>query len=200
MNFYTFVGLQDGIVTTIFLIALVYSMCPWLAGVDIGIFKVPEIYFQYPKFHKALGPVLFVFVLMGFIPAFPARDHISVPPEVSPGEMSDSEFLNVVTRQAFNMEKNLENYLQNSLPAQGRDEKVECVQERLSLFVVASMFKASDIVESYRSIFGQTDSSNDRIENLVQLERATRAHFIVTTSSIDAIILDMGAIGCFIDK
>jgi hypothetical protein len=83
-----------GVVLLIFFLILL--LAPYFSGADFGIFRIPLFTDKAKKWLKVIGPILFIFSILSFIPIIPIA---SAPP---PLEVYDDDISHDVTQELFN--------------------------------------------------------------------------------------------------
>jgi hypothetical protein len=70
-------GLPEPFTALLLTFSLVLCLAPYFSGGDFGIFKIPQFTDSARKWLKIIGPILFLFFVMLFVPLIPLKTPIT---------------------------------------------------------------------------------------------------------------------------
>lgn len=194
-NFYAAQGLQDGVVTAIFLLSFAYCLAPWVGGAQLGVMTVPKLADVHRKKHAVAGFFLFTSVLAGFMPIWEVRSSTPLPP--SPVEPTDIDELARLTEDAFRMEDEAENHF-TAVITRVDMTRSECSERFSAAQSLLKSFSAREIVRGYRNVMEAEGPTSERRESLLRMDQQARVSQLNTIQSMDAIAQDLSARNCFV--
>jgi hypothetical protein len=73
-----FLGLPDAFTAVLLTIGLILSLAPYFSGADFGLFKIPQFTDSARKKLKIIGPVIFLVLVMLFLPLIPRDESVAL--------------------------------------------------------------------------------------------------------------------------